>query len=81
MKLHLIKGQFTSKEAIALLTKMIDLKIRFQEEKIKSADSEEDIKMREGRIKSLQKELYESRTMIEASGGTVSLEGEITLTC
>ncbi|MDO9001202.1 MAG: hypothetical protein Q7W45_15670 [Bacteroidota bacterium] len=79
MKIHLIKGQFTSKDAITIITKMIDVKIKFQEEKIKSSDNEEDIKMRENRIKTLQKELYESRKLIELKGDTVSIESEVNL--
>lgn len=79
MKIHLIKGQFNSKEAISIISKMIDIKIKFQEDKIKSLDNEEDIKMRENRIKSLQKELDESRQFIEKKGDTVSLHSEIHL--
>ena len=80
MKIHLIQGQFTGKDAITIITKMIDVKIKFQEEKIKSSDNEEDVKMRETRIKNLQKELYESRKQIESHRGAVSLESEINLT-
>jgi capsule polysaccharide export protein KpsE/RkpR len=79
MKIHLIHGQFTSKDAITIITKMIDVKIKFQEEKIKNSDNEEDVKMRETRIKTLQKELYESRKVIEANGDSVSIESEINL--
>ena len=61
MKINIIKGKFKPDEALSIITKMIDVKIKFQEEKIKTSDNEEDIKMRENRIKSLQKELYESR--------------------
>lgn len=79
MKIHLIQGQFTGKDAISIITKMIDVKIKFQEEKIKNSDNEEDVKMRETRIKTLQKELYESRKVIEANGDSVSIESEINL--
>jgi len=79
MKIHLIQGQFTGKDALDIITKMINVKIKFQEEKIESAHNEEDIKMREMRIKSLQKELYESRKFIEMHGDKVSLESEINL--
>ncbi len=77
MKIHLIQGHFTGKDAISIITKMIEVKIKFQEEKIKSADNEEDIKMRENRIKSLQKELYDSRKTIEALGDNISVQSEI----
>jgi len=79
MKIHLIKGQFSGKDAISIITKMIDVKIKFQEEKIKNSDNEEDVKMRETRIKTLQKELFESRILIEANGDSVSIESEIVL--
>lgn len=79
MKIHLIQGQFTGKDALDIITKMINVKIKFQEEKIESSHTEEDVKMRETRIKSLQKELYESRKFIESHGDKVSLESEINL--
>lgn len=77
MKINIIKGQFKTSEALSIITKMIDVKIKFQEEKIKNSDNEEDIKMRENRIKSLQKELYESRKFIESHRGLISLQSDI----
>ena len=65
MILSLIKGNFTNKEAIELITELIHVKIKFHENKIKLADQEEDIKMREKRIKQLQKELYEVKNYID----------------
>jgi capsule polysaccharide export protein KpsE/RkpR len=79
MKITLIQGQFNSRDAVSIITKMIDVKIKFQEEKIKNSDSEEDVKMRETRIKSLQKELYDSRKLIEANGESISLQSEINI--
>jgi len=79
MKIHLIKGQFSAQDGLDIITKMIDLKIKFQEGKIESSHSEEDIKMRETRIKALQKELYESRKFIESNGDKISIESEINL--
>lgn len=80
MKVQLILGQFNEKDAITILTKMIAVKIKFQEEKIERAHNEEDVKMRENRIKSLQKDLYEARQFIEQHGKTVAMESIITLT-
>jgi hypothetical protein len=77
MKINLIHGQFSKKDALAIVTKMIDVKIKFQEEKIKKSDNEEDIKMRETRIKILQKELYESYEFINSQKLHVSMESEI----
>ena len=65
MDLQLLKGTYTKQEALGLLAKLIDVKIKFQEEKIKNTDNEEDVKMRETRIKELQKNLYEARVYIE----------------
>ncbi|MBA3681628.1 MAG: hypothetical protein H0W73_10765 [Bacteroidetes bacterium] len=79
MKIQLLKGQFTSKDALDIITKMIHIKIKYHEEKIKDEDEEETIKMRENRIIKLQKELYELRKFIESNGDTVSLESEINL--
>ena len=76
MKINIIKGKFKPDEALSIITKMIDVKIKFQEEKIKTSDNEEDIKMRENRIKSLHKELYESRKFIESHRGLVSIQSE-----
>lgn len=79
MKINLIQGQFTKKEAISIITKMIDVKIRFHEDKIKNSDNEEDVKMRETRIKTLQKELYESCKSIESLADKVSVESRINI--
>ena len=64
MKIQLVHGEFSSQEAIDIITKMVQVKIKFHEEKITGSPSEEDIKMREQRIKGLQKELYEVRDFI-----------------
>jgi hypothetical protein len=79
MILSLIKGNFTHKEAMELITELIHVKIKFHENKIKLADQEEDIKMREKRIKQLQKELYEVKNYIDRKKGNISLFGEISL--
>jgi hypothetical protein len=79
MVLNLIKGNFTTKEAQELITELIHVKIKFHENKIKLADQEEDIKMREKRIKQLQKELYEVKNYIDRKKESISLFGEINL--
>ncbi len=78
MKIQLINGQFSKTDALQLITKMINVKIKFQEEKIKSDSSEEDVKSRERKIKFLQKELYEARNYIEKQT-EIHLESEIFL--
>lgn len=77
MNLQLIQGQFSKQEAIDVITQMITVKIKFQENKINNAHAEEDIKMREKRIKQLQQQLQESRKYIENQAGNISLESEL----
>jgi hypothetical protein len=77
MKLQLVHGQFSSREAIDLLTQLVQVKIKFQESKINDSHQEEDIKMRENRIKQLQRQLQESRTYIEEQGENISIECEL----
>lgn len=55
--LHLVDGEFEGKEALELITHLVHAKIRFLENKIEQSHHEEDIKMREKRIKMLHEEL------------------------
>ena len=57
MNVKLIHGSYTPQETVELLHQLIHVKIRFNEDKIGQSSSEEDIKMREERIKVLQHEL------------------------
>lgn len=66
MVIPLISGQFESQEAIDLLTQIIDVKIKFHENKINNDASEEDIKYRESKIIQLQ------RTRVEINSGALS---------
>lgn len=77
MNIELIKGAFSQQDACELILKMIDAKIKFHERKIDCATNEEDIKMRESRIKQLQKEVYEIRKSIEKHGDRVQLKAHI----
>ncbi|MBL7918943.1 MAG: hypothetical protein JNJ40_01435 [Bacteroidia bacterium] len=79
MTVNIIKGTFNKVEAISLLTKMIDVKIKFQEDKIHLTQNEEDIKMREMRIKQLQKELFETRHFIDNHPEPISIKAKIEL--
>ncbi len=80
MTIQLIKGQFNAKEAIELIAQMIHVKIKFHEAQISDASIEEDIKMRENRIKQLQKDLYNARNFIKQQEGNIAIESEIKLT-
>jgi hypothetical protein len=79
MKIQLIEGNFDAKDALDILTKMIHVKIKFQEDKINESSSEEDINMRETRIKRLQKSLFEIRQHIESKDGKIMIDSSITL--
>jgi hypothetical protein len=77
MNITLIDGHFNSKETLELLTQIIHVKIKFHENKIAHLDSEEDIKMREKRVKQLQKDLYEVRKLMEEGKKNYSLYAEL----
>lgn len=77
MKIQLIQGKFSSKDALELITNMIHIKIKYHENKIASNSSEEDIKSRESKIKRLQKELFELRETINSNNKTLTLDGII----
>jgi len=79
MGVQLIEGNFDSKDALEILTKLIHVKIKFQEDKINESSSEEDINMRETRIKRLQKNLFDIRQHIESQTGQVSIQSKIIL--
>jgi hypothetical protein len=64
MDIQLLKGNFTQSEALDILTQLIHIKIKFHESKIEKSDNEEDIKMRENRIKQLLQDFYEAKQLI-----------------
>lgn len=80
MELQLIKGHFGAQDAVEIITRMIDVKIKYHEGKITSESTMEDIKMRERRIKQLQKELFELRQHIDKKAGKISLNSTVTIT-
>ena len=77
MKLQLIQGNFTQKEAIELIVQMVHVKIKYHENQINNNSSEEDIKARESKIKQLQKELFELRQNLNSKGQNVKIEAFI----
>ena len=76
MKLQLINGQFSSEEIIDIVGKMIQVKINFHEQKISNSDTEEDIKQREKKIKTLQENLQEIRSTLKDKNN-ISLDGQL----
>jgi hypothetical protein len=55
IKVKLIDGAFTSVDAASILRGMIEVKVKFHEDKIGRLSNMEEIKMRENRIKELQR--------------------------
>lgn len=68
MNIQLIQGQFSAKDSVDIVTQMIQIKVRYQENKINTSANEEDIKFRETKIKKLQKALYDFRERIDQKG-------------
>lgn len=79
MELQLINAQFDAKDALDILTQMFNVKIKYHENKITGASCEEEIKMRENKIKSLQKEISDAGRFIK-NGNKNSIEAKIKLT-
>lgn len=81
MKLHLIDGHFSPQDALEIMTKMTEIKVRYHEHQIQTSDSEEDVKARENRIKTLQRNLQEARQYVAKEGQRkVSLQADLVLT-
>lgn len=77
MQLQLLEGTFTNEEALDIINQMLQVKIKFHENKIEKSHNEEDIKMRERSIKQLQQNFYETRQAILLKGKNCQLEAEI----
>jgi hypothetical protein len=79
MKIEIIKGAYSSADAIELLIRMVDAKIKFHESKINASDNEEDIKMRENRIRKLQQDLHEVRQHLLKVDGRINLNSDLNI--
>ncbi|HVW12370.1 MAG TPA: hypothetical protein VHB54_01020 [Mucilaginibacter sp.] len=77
MNLNLIQGSYTTQEAIDLLHSLVNVKIKFHENKISHSSSEEDIKMREERIKALQHDLAAVRYKIRNGQDKIEIKSTI----
>jgi hypothetical protein len=75
--LPLIRGTFSKEDALDLITHLIHVKVRFHENRINDASSEEDVKMRETRIKELQRYLFEARESFRKLDGSILIESDI----
>lgn len=79
MKLELINGDFNQAETIDLITQMYQVKIKFHEDKVKNSHNEEDIKMRERKIKLLQNNLADARVHIKNGDKSFHIHSDINL--
>ncbi len=77
MNIQLMQGEFSSNDAIDLIAQMVQIKIKYHENKINSDSSEEDIKTREAKIKLYQQELVELRKSINSKTNSVKVEAII----
>ena len=77
MNIQLIQGEFSTSEALELISKMIHVKIKYHEEKINSLSNEEDIKTRERKITFLQNQLSDLRANVLTNEGKVKIEASI----
>jgi len=77
--LSLIQGKFSASEAVDIISSMVQVKIKFHEDKITNTSNEEDIKLQEGRIKELQNDLAELKKSIADKGGAVEIKAVVTV--
>ena len=79
MQINLVDGQFDVAEGLSLISRLVEVKIRFHEEKINSLSAEEDIKMRENRVQKLQKELEDLRGQLNGKAIKLQIKSEINI--
>jgi len=77
MNVKLIEGHFTAKDALEIISQMIQVKIKFQEGKIERNANAEDMKMREKRIKQLQEELHSLRNSLARNDKVLELNAAV----
>ena len=77
MKMQLINGEFTQSETLELITQMVQVKIKFLENKIHNSQNEEDIKTKESKIIALQNKVSELRNHIASNFENKKLFSEI----
>lgn len=76
-RVQLIDGSFATNDAMDLVTQMIHAKIKFHENRIDNQIGEESIKMRETRIKQLQRDLFELRNYVEHQKHPITIHSTI----
>ncbi|MCU0389271.1 MAG: hypothetical protein MUE71_11755 [Chitinophagaceae bacterium] len=79
MTIQLLDGIFPANDAKALLTNLFAVKIKYHEDQIGPDSNEEQIKMRENKIKDLQNELKKMLTYLKDKQQPVKLSSGIDL--
>lgn len=79
MTVQLVTGEFSKLETLNMITQMFEMRIKFHEDKIMSSHNEEDVKMREKKIKFLQGELKEAREYLINKDEPIAVSCTITL--
>jgi len=79
MQFRLLDGRFDARDALHILTALVEVKIRFHEGKVTQTSSEEEITMREQRIRQLQQDLRDARRHIEQREGSIDLSADVHL--
>jgi len=77
--MQLIKGSYSKNDALEIIQQIVGIKIKFHEDKIAASDSEEDIKMRETRIRDLQNDLTAFRIAIKQHSGSINMNSLLSL--
>lgn len=77
METTLIDGEFSSSDALQVITRLFEVKIRYHEEQIGRSAQEEDIKMRERKIRQLQQNLADIRDYIRNNGQQVWIHANV----
>lgn len=65
MELQLIEGVFNRHELMDIISRMIDVKINYHVDKIEKSSDEDDIKMRERKIRQLQETMHSCRQTLK----------------
>lgn len=79
MTVQLVSGEFSKLETLNMITQMFEMRIKFHEDKIMSSHNEEDVKMRERKIKFLQGELSQARKYLVSKDEPIAVSCTITL--
>ncbi|GAB2671858.1 hypothetical protein GCM10027036_26480 [Flavihumibacter cheonanensis] len=75
--LQLIQGSFEKEDALDLITELVQVKIRYHENKIGRSENEEDIERREGRIRQLQMDLAKLREEFNQQSNRIAIQSNI----